>query len=97
MVVFDIAGYEPYVSSGPTRADDCVRRAWAQVPAAMRSGARVRRVYSEWQPSSEDTQFVESTFPGVYLTWSFNRPAEDDDWDAAFAAARIEFERAARR
>lgn len=94
VVVFDIAGREPYDASGPTRADDCIQQIWASAPAAIRSAAaRVRRVYSEWEPSRADTQFIESTFPGVYLTWSFDRPAPDG-WDAAFAAARIELERA---
>jgi len=97
MVVFDIAGRQPYVSSGPTRADDCVQQIWARAPAEVRAAAaRVRRVYSEWQPSAADTQFIERTFPGVYLTWSFNRPTPDG-WDAAFAAARAEMERAMSR
>lgn len=97
VVVFDIAGREPYVSSGPSRDDDCVQQIWARAPASVRAAAAgVRRIYSEWEPSSADTQFIQRTFPRVYLTWSFDRPAPDG-WEAAFAAARDQLERATAR
>src|SRR5262245_16292848 len=64
VVVFDIAGREPYISSGPTRADDCIQQIWTHAPTAVRSAAaKVARVYSEWEPSSADALFIQSTFP----------------------------------
>jgi len=98
VVVFDISGRDPWVSEGPTLADDCVRRIWAQAPRDVRTAAaRVRRVYSEWEPADDDKQFIEATFPGVYLTWSFTRPTDLDDWNAAFANARVQMEEATAR
>ncbi|MCX7358547.1 MAG: hypothetical protein NT015_10460 [Alphaproteobacteria bacterium] len=98
IVVFDIAGRDPWDSEGPTRTDDCVRRIWADAPPGVRAAAgRVRRVYSEWEPSDGDKQFIETTFPGVYLTWSFTRPTDPDGWNAALAAARAQLEEAMAR
>jgi hypothetical protein len=91
VVVFQLrsdAGPVERASEGPTRADDCVRRAWAVV--VERDGAKaedVRQVYSEWEPSDADKAFIDATFPAdTQVSFSFARPA-DDGWDAALASA----------
>lgn len=97
MVVFEVHGREPYVASGATRDDDCVRQAWFATPLEHPSAAgKVTRIYSEWQPSAADTDFIRRTFPHAKLTYSFNRPAPDG-WEAAFAAARRAMAEAAER
>lgn len=96
MVVFDIEGHgEPMVTSGATQDDYCVQRAWLSLPVKhSRAARKVARIYSEWQPSEADTDFIKRTFPKAALTYSFERPGPGG-WDAAFAAARGEIERAA--
>jgi hypothetical protein len=96
MVVFDIEGQgEPYVTSGATQDDYCVQRAWLSLPVKHNRVARkVARIYSEWQPSPTDIQFIKRTFPKAALTYSFERP-DAGGWGDAFAAARREIERAA--
>jgi hypothetical protein len=96
-VVFDIAGRDVWISDGLSRADDCVQQIWAHAPVDIRAAAaRVRRIFSEWEPSAADKQFIERTFPRVYLTWTFTRPGHDG-WDAAFASARAQLEQALAR
>jgi hypothetical protein len=92
MVAFEIRGHDkPYVSSGPTRADDAIRQAWEATPVKhRREAARVTRVYSEWQPSAVDVEFIRTTFPAAALTYTHLRPAADG-WDAALAAAGDEY------
>jgi hypothetical protein len=96
MVVFDIEGQgEPSIASGATQDDYCVQRAWFSLPVKHNRAARkVVRIYSEWQPSAADVEFIKRTFPKAALTYSFERPGLDG-WDAAFAAARREIERSA--
>lgn len=89
LVAFEVRGHsEPFLVSGPTRADDGVQRAWFSLPVAREADGRdVTRIYSEWQPSAEDFGFIEQTFPDAEVTYSFARPGPDG-WEAAFAEAR---------
>jgi hypothetical protein len=48
--------------------------------------AAVKRIYSEWEPSSEDQAFINTTFPGVQVTYSFSRPPSDG-WEKALRDA----------
>ena len=93
LVVFDIEGRdEPCIASGPTRDDDCVEQAWSSAPEELRASPhKVTRIYSEWEPSAADADFIRRTFPRAELTFSFERPGPDG-WDAALAAARRELE-----
>jgi hypothetical protein len=97
LVVFEIKGYaEPFLVEGPTQADDCVERAWSEVPVDHRKAARkVTRIYSEWQPSPADVAFIERTFTKARLTYSFWRPGPDG-WETAYADARQKMAAAAR-
>lgn len=95
MVVFELRGHpEPHVSSAPTRDDHCIRRAWLALPVDHpRAAAEVTRIYSEWQPSAADAEFIEQTFVNANVTYSFERPGPEG-WDAAFAQARQTIEQA---
>ncbi|MEV0273862.1 hypothetical protein AB0H43_34240 [Hamadaea sp. NPDC050747] len=97
MVVFEIPGYpEPFISSGPTQADDCVQQAWFAVPVERRAAADVSRIYSEWQPSAVDEDFIGRTFPRAAVTYSFDRPGPGG-WEAAYAEVRQTMEQAERQ
>lgn len=89
LVVFRIDGREePVLASAPTQAEDAVEQAWAQVQQQHEvSAAEVSAVYSEWQPSEADQEFMARQFPEAECTYSFARPA-DDEWERAFAEAR---------
>jgi hypothetical protein len=85
VVVFEIAvgdRLEKLVGDGPTRSDDCVRAVWHALIA--KHGVRpqdVRRLYSEWEPSTADKAFIDATFStNLEVTYSFSRPAEGD-WE----------------
>ncbi|HEX6681238.1 MAG TPA: hypothetical protein VF062_00470 [Candidatus Limnocylindrales bacterium] len=95
MVVFEIRGLsEPHVTSGATRDDYCIQRAWMALPVDHRSAApHVSQIYSEWQPSPADAEFIRNTFPRANVTFSFERPGPDG-WDAALASARLTIEQA---
>ncbi|WP_435017605.1 hypothetical protein TA3x_005223 [Tundrisphaera sp. TA3] len=79
---------------GPTRAPDCLRRAWESLQE--RTGAApsdVRAMYSEWQPAPEDQAFVEATFPQIDNPAHFPRPGlgwsqrnASAGWDEAMRA-----------
>jgi hypothetical protein len=96
VVAFEFEGRdEPHIGSGPTRDDDCIQQVWSSAPDALRAAARaVTRVYSDWEPSKADGDFIRRTFPRAELTYSFERP-EPDGWDAALAAARQALEQQA--
>src|SRR5262245_37796213 len=89
MIVFEVDGHsEPFTASVPTQDDDGVKRAWFSTPLDHRSdGRNVTRIYSEWQPSAADVEFIERAFPEAEVTYSFDRPGPDG-WEAAFAQAR---------
>lgn len=88
VVAFDLGGPQPYVSKAPTRAEDGIERAWRALSIDHQADARkVRRIYSEWQPSATDEEFILRTFPRVEVSYTFPRPGPDG-WDAAFAEAR---------
>lgn len=78
IVVIDVereGTVQRYDERGPTRAPDCLRLAWAAI--RERTGADpsdVRAMYSEWQPSPEDQEFVEATFPQIDNPAHFPRP-----------------------
>jgi hypothetical protein len=97
MVVFEVSGYpEPFVSGGPTQAEDCVQQAWFAVPVERAAAAYVTRIYSEWQPSALDEDFIARTFPRAAVTYSFDRPGPGG-WEAAFAEVRQTMEQADRQ
>jgi hypothetical protein len=88
LVVFDLGDPDPYVVKTPTRAEDGIQRAWFALPVDHGVDAgRVTRIYSEWQPSAADADFIRRTFPTADVTYTFPRPGPDG-WDAAFAEAR---------
>ena len=88
VVVFDLGGPQPYMSTVPTRAENGIEQAWFALPIDHQADAgRVRRIYSEWQPSATDEQFILRTFPRIEVAYTFTRP-DPDGWDAAFAEAR---------
>lgn len=84
-----IEGVETEASGvGPARAVDCVAAIWGVL--AEERGLDpddVRQVYSEWEPSSEDLDFLDRTFPkDAELAFTFKRPAHGK-WEAAIQAA----------
>ncbi|MEU0533643.1 hypothetical protein [Amycolatopsis tolypomycina] len=89
LVVFRLAGFdEPVLASAPTQAEDAVEQAWAQVRRQHEvSASAVSAVYSEWQPSAADQEFMARQFPEAECTYSFARPAPGE-WERAFAEAR---------
>jgi hypothetical protein len=90
-VVFEFehrGGRETGIASVPTRSNAFVRIAWQQV--SKESSIResdVRRIYSEWEPSKDDLNFIHRTFPNPEVTHSFSRPLSDEHWEAALAKA----------
>jgi hypothetical protein len=67
VVVFEVeveGRLETRTGQGPTRAGACIRQVWTDLSAKepLRR-ERVRRIYSEWEPSAEDRAFLEATFP----------------------------------
>jgi hypothetical protein len=90
VVVFEIerqGGLMRITGTGPTRSANCIQTIWAafqQDPEIKHDlqGDKVRRVYSEWEPSPDDLQFLTSTFPSAKITCSFERPPEGQ-WDRA--------------
>lgn len=89
MVAFEVQGHpEPFIASGPTQDEHGVQRAWYAVPVDhAAAGPAVTRIYSEWQPSAADEEFIGATFPRAEVSYSFERPGADG-WPAAYAAAR---------
>lgn len=84
-----IKGKETEVSGvGPTRAVDCVEAIWGIVSQERRLKASdVRQIYSEWEPSKEDLDFLDRTFPeNAELAFTFKRPP-NNNWAAAIQAA----------
>ncbi|GAA1957519.1 hypothetical protein [Amycolatopsis minnesotensis] len=89
LVVFQLKGVdEPVLASAPTRADDAVEQAWAQIRRRHKVRASaVSAVFSEWQPSAADQKFVAKHFRKAECTYSFTRPVPGE-WERAFAEAR---------
>ncbi|WP_027344863.1 hypothetical protein [Hamadaea tsunoensis] len=90
MVAFEVQGHpEPFIASGPTQDEYSIQRAWYAVPLDhATAAAAVTRIYSEWQPSAADEEFIGRTFPQVAVTYSFERPERPDGWPDAFAAVQ---------
>jgi hypothetical protein len=92
LVVFEVRRglkLDKHVGEGRTRDPHCISAVWSslQRELGLKTG-KVRRVYSEWQPSPEDAAFLKGQFPAdLEVTYSFERPA-DHQWDTAFAQAR---------
>jgi hypothetical protein len=100
VVVFEveIAGrLEQRLGQGPTRAEDCIRQAWADLRAREPLPPQgVRRIYSEWEPSAEDRAFLDATFPAeCQVTYSFRRPATAAGWDEALRQVEEQIRQAA--
>lgn len=89
LVVFRLEGFdEPVLASAPTQAEDAVEQAWARVRQQHEvSASAVSAVYSEWQPSAADQEFMARHFGKAECTYSFARPAPGE-WERAFAEAR---------
>jgi hypothetical protein len=91
VVVFELLinqRLEQITDAGETKANDCVQQAWDRVRSRIGAVATdVKEIWSEWEPSAEDLAFLAVTFPGVQLTYSFERPTPDR-WDAAMESAR---------
>jgi hypothetical protein len=60
-------------------------------------GARVQRLHADWEPSREDLAFIRENFQATKITYSFKRPAREEDWGEALAAAGREIEQSLRR
>jgi hypothetical protein len=68
-------------------AEDSVRQAWHM--ARREHGARAEDVVellAEWEPSAADRAFIERTFPGATVGYTFPRP-NPGQWQAALDAA----------
>lgn len=94
VVVFQLwRGRDEHASAhAPTIAEDCVRQAWES--ARYRQGAQAEDVvalHTEWEPSTADSFFIETTFPNAVVYYTFPRP-DPDGWPEAFAAARQQLE-----
>src|SRR5262245_39881012 len=77
------------IAQVPTRSDDGIERAWRLASAEKRIKAtRVRRIFSEWQPSNGDSVFIRKTFTNVEVGFSFSRPDSADGWNKALADAQ---------
>jgi len=88
------------IGEAQTRSRNGVALSWAM--ASADSGAQpadVRQVYSEWEPSPEDTVFLETTFPRAAISYSFARPEADDEagWETALREAEATVERSVGR
>lgn len=84
-----IDGVESEASGvGPARAVDCVAAIWGVVSEERGLDPEdVRQIYSEWEPSPEDLDFLDRTFPqDAELAFTFKRPP-NDNWDTALKAA----------
>ena len=92
VVVFEVAvagQLQKLSRPGEAKAADSVRRAWeALASEASLLPAAVKRIYSEWEPSLEDQAFINTTFPGIQVTYSFHRPPADE-WERALQAEQI--------
>uniref|UniRef100_UPI000A3C89BC hypothetical protein n=1 Tax=Amycolatopsis kentuckyensis TaxID=218823 RepID=UPI000A3C89BC len=76
------------LAGAPAQAEDAVEQAWAQVRQQHEVPASaVSAVYSEWQPSAADEEFMAEHFRKAECTYSFARPAPGE-WEHAFAEAR---------
>lgn len=78
---------EHRIGHAPTMAEDSVRQAWNM--ARREHGARAEDVVellAEWEPSAADRAFIERTFPGATVGYTFPRP-NPGQWQAALAAA----------
>jgi hypothetical protein len=92
LVVFEVRRglkVDKLVGEGRTRDPNCISAVWSELQHkhGVKAG-KVRRVYAEWQPSSEDAAFLKRHFPpDLNVTYSFERPA-DQQWDQAFEEVR---------
>lgn len=91
IVVFKVKGLlgaKTYAQQAPTQSANGVEQAWLAIQAEQTlKPAKVVEIYSEWGPSDEDEQFLRATFPKADYSYSFSRPENEEDWDAAFDEA----------
>ena len=77
-----------YIGHGPTRQTNCVQLVIEElISTASLRVADVTEIYSEWQLSGADADYLARHVPNAQVTWSFRRPA-DGNWEAALAVAR---------
>ena len=91
---------ETFIGEGPTRSAHSIELAGEAVASEGHlPPASVRQVYSEWEPSDEDQAFVEREFPQAVTSYTFARPAADDEagWERALQQAAATVERSLRR
>jgi hypothetical protein len=100
VVVFEVLigrRLEKLLGEGPTKAADGIRRVWDDLAATFGvNPASVRRVYSQWEATPEESEFLAAAFPpSIKLAYSFRRPAARDWGEATPEFARVveEFER----
>ena len=77
-----------YLGHAPTRQTNCVQLVIEELlsTASLRV-ADVTEIYSEWQLSGADADYLARHVPNAQVTWSFRRPA-DGNWEVALAVAR---------
>jgi len=99
-IVFEVntpEGTETKVQPVDTRNENGIEIAWRELEKQGTAAAEVLRIYSEWEASASDLAFVKGTFKaGIDTSYSFPRPDDEDEWDAALAKAAESIE-AARR
>lgn len=81
-----------------TRAADGVREVWGVLATSFNlRPADVRRVYSQWEPTTEDRAFLATVLQAaVKVSYSFRRPLARRDWGKPtpkFARVVDKFER----
>jgi hypothetical protein len=85
-----------YVGHAETRSRHAIQHVWTS--CRLERGvdpSHVTKIHAEWEPSTEDLDFIRATFPGsVEITYSFDRP-DEDGWAEALAAVRRQIESAA--
>jgi len=74
---------------GTTRSADGIQEAWTRVEAKSQVDASaITRVLTEWDPTTQDEEFIGATFPEtVKVRSKYERPATEEGWDKALAAA----------
>lgn len=94
IVVFEFkykGSLETGTGRGETQNPHCIELIWNQIQSELKiTGETVRRIYSEWQPSEEDTKFIDAFFPNAKVTFSFSRPT-DGNWERAAQEAQKAF------
>lgn len=57
--------------------DDAIHDAWRALQSKGINGNQVKKIYSEWRPSSETEKFIKENFAVATLTYSFEEGDEE--------------------